>query len=332
MKPRNHLFVVAIAIVSNVARAEPNGAQAEILFRNGIDLLAKGDIAEACAAFDASQKLEPTTGTLLRLADCREKNGQLATAWGLFLEAERKTRASTDESTKKLHKAAVDHAAKLEPQLSTLAINVTDEARVGGLEIRRGSDVVEPVMWNKVMPIDGGTYRISARAPGNAEWSTTITIANDRDAKIVAIPRLVNADLGKATAPPREPSMQHEPARTLEQPRVDSAAPRRPARWQPYAVGGAGVALLGGALALELTSESTYDRAKRALDPAQQDSLFHRANAQRYAAEGLAVAGVAATGTAVWLYIRGRRATRSTVAVAPAVGGGHVGIQLSGGF
>src|SRR5689334_5913935 len=85
---------IALAL-SGTAQAQPSGAQAETLFRQGKELMGKGQIAEACAAFDASQKLDPTIATLLNQAACREKNGQLATAWGLFLEAERQTRSAS---------------------------------------------------------------------------------------------------------------------------------------------------------------------------------------------------------------------------------------------
>src|SRR5215471_15410206 len=112
-----HIAALLVAF-AGVARAQPSGAQAEALFREGKDLMAKGKVAEACAAFDASQKLEPEVTTLLNLAACREKNDQLATAWGLFLEAERQTRTSSDPPTQQLHQVATSHASKLEPRLS----------------------------------------------------------------------------------------------------------------------------------------------------------------------------------------------------------------------
>src|SRR5512147_2936876 len=95
------LFAVTTARTG--AHAQSSTAQAETLFRQGKDLIAHGKIAEACAAFDASQKLDPTIATLLNQAACREKNGQLATAWGLFLDAERQSRAAADEATRQLH-------------------------------------------------------------------------------------------------------------------------------------------------------------------------------------------------------------------------------------
>jgi len=95
--------VLAALALSAPAHAQSSGAQAETLFRQGKDLLAKGQIAEACAAFDASQKLDPNIATLLNQAACREKNGQLATAWGLFLDAERQTRNATDAQNQGHH-------------------------------------------------------------------------------------------------------------------------------------------------------------------------------------------------------------------------------------
>ena len=109
---RAHItFGLAAILAARAASARPAGAQAEILFRQGKELLASGKTAEACAAFDASQKLDPTVSTLLNQASCHEKQGQLATAWGLFLDAERQTRNGIDEATKQLHKVAVEHAA-----------------------------------------------------------------------------------------------------------------------------------------------------------------------------------------------------------------------------
>src|SRR5262249_50959378 len=61
-------LAVLAAAVRTPAQAQPASAQAEALFRQGKDLLAKGQIAEACAAFDASQKLAPTAATLLNQA------------------------------------------------------------------------------------------------------------------------------------------------------------------------------------------------------------------------------------------------------------------------
>src|SRR5690349_1387185 len=105
--------VLVFASLARMAHAQPAAAQAETLFDRGRDLLAAGKIAEACDAFESSQNLDPQLTTLLNLADCREKNKQLASAWGHFLEAERQTRGKSG-GAKKLHTTAKDRAAKLE--------------------------------------------------------------------------------------------------------------------------------------------------------------------------------------------------------------------------
>src|SRR4051812_36968240 len=223
--------VLAALALSAPAHAQSSGAQAETLFRQGKDLMAKGQIADACAAFDASQKLDPNIATLLNQAACREKNGQLATAWGLFLDAERQTRSATDSQNQQHHQTAAAKATKLEPRLSTLSITVPPESRVAGLEVLRGGDPVDPGAWNRALPVDGGTYRITARAPGNAEWSSTVTVGNEHDVKTIETPRL------RAAAREQLPV-----ATTAAQP--DAAAPaaghrRASRRVVPLVVGGA---------------------------------------------------------------------------------------------
>src|ERR1043165_7438851 len=91
MSTRAVLGCVLLAVAAP-AHAQSK-AQAEVLFRRGVELMDAGKVDEACDAFEDSQKLDPVTSTLLNLAACREKRGQLATAWGLFLEAERETRS-----------------------------------------------------------------------------------------------------------------------------------------------------------------------------------------------------------------------------------------------
>ncbi|MBC7976063.1 MAG: tetratricopeptide repeat protein, partial [Myxococcales bacterium] len=208
MKSWNLIVVALLSITaaSSRAHAQSSTAQAETLFRQGKNLMTSGKIAEACAAFDASQKLDPTIATLLNQASCREKNDQLATAWGLFLEAERQSRSSTDDAGRQLHRVATQHAAKLEPRLSTLTITVPVENRVRGLEILRNHEPVDAGAWNKALPVDGGTYKITARAPGNAEWSASVTVSAERDAKSIETPKLKAAALSSTVRPAGSPA------------------------------------------------------------------------------------------------------------------------------
>jgi hypothetical protein len=109
----------------------------------------------------------------------------------------------------------------------------------------------------------------------------------------------------------------------------------------PIVVGVGAVTLLGGALAFELSAESTYDKTDPSItaDPKKQDDLWHSANTKRYVAEGFAVAGVAAAGVAVWLFLRDRGheqaatvSTRSRLQMAPIVGSDRAGLGLMGTY
>jgi len=77
------------------------------------------------------------------------------------------------------------------------------------------------------------------------------------------------------------------------------------ARTLPIVVGAGALVLGGGALALHLSGNSTYARAKASNDQPQRDSLYHSANTRRYAAEGFGVAAIACAGAAVYLFVRG---------------------------
>jgi hypothetical protein len=182
-----------LAMTVTSAGAQPTEVDAEALYSQGRDLVAAGKIAEACAAFEKSYRLDSAVTTIIALATCREKLGRLGNAWELFRMAERQTNVARDNTTTQLHTIAHERAAKLEPRVPRLTINVPAQSRIDGLEILRDTVSIPAGMWNQGIPIDGGTYTITARVPGAKVWSTTVTLASESDTKTVDIPELRNA-------------------------------------------------------------------------------------------------------------------------------------------
>jgi serine/threonine-protein kinase len=315
---------------SSAALAQPAGAQAEVLFRQGRDLMVAGKLAEACNAFEESQKLEPAVTTLLNLAGCREKLGQLATAWGLFLDAARQTRSATDAASQQLHHVAAAHAQQLEPRVSRLTIKVPPPNQLDGLEITRAPDRIGAAMWNQALPIDGGTYTITAQAPGMPRWSTQVTVAPENDTKAVEIPDLRTLPRDDTRPAAHTPPPADGVRAILPRP----TPPHTSSKAGPLVIGASGLALLGSGLGFELWAESRYAAAKSEMvSQPQRDSLYNAANTGRYLAEALAVSGLAACGAAVWLYLRDdsrkeRAPTGANVRIVPTA----AGLAVSGRF
>jgi hypothetical protein len=276
-------------------------AQAETLFREGIRLMDAGNFADACKAFDASERIQPAIATVLNQGDCREKNGQLATAWGLFLDAERQTRAATDDVAHTFHDVAARHATSLEPRLSRLTVAVP--TRTPGLELFRDGAPIDPGLWDHALPVDGGSHEIKARAAGYEDWTGTIEVGSERDVTSIEVP-----PLKAAPKPPPKPT----------------APPPSPARSPvvPIALAGGSLVLVGSAIALSISGNHTYDLAKVEPDDAKQNDLWQSANHKRYAAEAVGIAGIGCAGAAAWLYLR-HDSTRDTrpLAVVPTGNG-----------
>ena len=194
-----------------------------------------------------------------------------------------------------------------------------DASRIDRLEILRDQEPIPAASWNRALPIDGGSYAITARALGRNDWSTRVTIGSTLESKTVDIPVLERLPQ-TLSEHPKPPESSH--------------ATMRRGSLAPIAVGAGAVALLGGALGFSLWGDSTYDKAKaEMMDQARRDSLYDSANHKRYAAEGLAVAGVGCTGVAVWLYLRHRGAPAETTSaragrpmLAPAASAEGIGV------
>ena len=76
------VLVVLVLGLARVALAEPNQA-ADATFQHGRELMAKKQYAEACTAFEQSQRLDPQPGTLFNSSRTGEVQlGKLGDAHG----------------------------------------------------------------------------------------------------------------------------------------------------------------------------------------------------------------------------------------------------------
>src|SRR6188768_1686196 len=149
-------------------------ATAEAVFEEGMRLIKVGNFAEACPKFELSQRIEPAVGTMLYLAECYEKTNRSASAWAMFREAA--SLAETSGQTERM-KTAQARAARLEPRLSWLTIEVAKDALVPGLQIRRNSVPVSTELSGTASPVDPGEVVVDASAPGRLPFSTKVRVA-----------------------------------------------------------------------------------------------------------------------------------------------------------
>jgi hypothetical protein len=338
MRARWSVVVVLALAVAGAPRASAQSAsaQAQSLFDDGRKLMKAGKTVEACAAFESSQKLDPAVTTLLNLADCREVNQQLATAWGLFGDANRLARTTNND---KLARVASNHVQKLAPRLSKLTITVAADRKVAGLQVLRGTDVVDPAGWNHALPVDGGTYTITARAPGYTAFTISKTIKIEGDNQAVEIPALVAAPPPpevSRTTPPADVTQPAGPATPATRPAAPDVAATEPrasgSNLAPIVLGAGAVVLGGAAVVFELSGDSKYDAAKKVTDDQKQrDALESSANTRRYVAEALGIAAVGCAGVAVYLYVHGRGERHPpATALTPIASPQLAGLALTG--
>jgi hypothetical protein len=337
-------MVAATGVLCLCAPARAQSAEAEVLFRDGRNLIKRGKVGEGCDKLAASERLESSVGTLLNLGDCREKLGKLASAWAAFRKAEAMAKRTGGDDRRQAE--AGRRAAQLEPKLSNLVIEVP--SRVEGLVVRRDGEIVDPAQWNTALPVDPGSYTIVAEAPGYRTWRTTAPINGGARRQVVVVPGLERMPEARTPAPEAAPQPIAPPP--MPEPEAEAAAvepreppPRvvlvRPGLWSGlrklsvgFALGGAGG--VGTGVYFGWRARDLQDRADRMCplpvcsDP---DALRLNDRARTYAtrANVLYIAGGATLATALVLWLVG--APGETV-VTPTAGGHHVGVSMTGRF
>ena len=332
---------LALAATMLFVLARPALAQsveAEALFRDGKALLAQGKLGEACAKFDASDRIEPSVGTELNAADCHEKNNKLATAWAGFLKAAANAAKAGNDKLRETE--ARRRAGLLEPKLSYLTISVPESSRVNGLTIKRNGQDIDQALWNSGVPVDAGDYEISGQAPGHEAWSTKVTLAIS-EKKSVEVPKFKEIT-ALVTPPPDQKPQPLEKPETEEKPETpETPSTFTPMRKAAIAAAGVGVVGFGATIVFGLKSNSKQSQAEDLCPGApgcSDPTAISLNNDARSAAKKANISlgvGVVGIGAAVALWFLGApkdTAAPGDVAIVPVTNGRDVGLSFSGSF
>ena len=340
-------LAIALAILAIAAPVRAQSVEAEVLFREGKKLIKEGKLAEACDKFEASDRIESSAGTLLNLADCREKNHQLATAWVAFGKA-----AATAKRTGEPKREAEARRRQklLEARLSYLTVHVADDAHLDGLQVARNGTALDPAVWNQSIPVDAGDYEIVAQAPGRTRWSKRVKIAGEGETATIDVPKLETP----GAKPPEKP-VEKTPEKPIEKPVAEPAQPDHdadqtrveaqatpgmftPRRKLAVAVGAVGVVAIAGGIVFGMKGQDA-EKKSDAICPSTtcNDPMGLSLNSDArsdalYANIGYIAGGAAVVGAAVLWFTGAPQAMRDDVAVAPVVAPGHVGLSFAGRF
>ena len=325
------LLLAAVA-TSSVCRADSHDdkAAAQAAYDLGRKLSLAGNFAEACPKFEESEKLDPGLGTLLFLADCYEKTGKTASAWGQFREAEAIASKQADAREKVAH----DRATALEPKLSKVVVQVDPEKKIDGLHVTRDNVDIGAGLWNVPFPVDPGPHDIGASAPGKKTWSEHVQITTNGSTVTVVVPLLLDdPDVVVAANPPvlpPKPIDNGQPS-APESPRNDGNTQRI----LGVAVAGVGVVAAVAGVFLGLSAKAKLDDSNAAGrcgagNLCTQIGVDDRSDAHSSATEStiaFVAAGVLVAGGAV-LYFTAPHGKKPAAQLAPSIGPKSAGLAF----
>jgi tetratricopeptide (TPR) repeat protein len=313
VRAASSLLVVAL---TGIAAADP-AAVAEQQFARGRALMKEHKYAEACAAFEQSQRLDPQLGTLFNVADCDVEIGKLASAWKIYREL-----AKSDPNADR-RAISSDLAKKLEKRLPKLLVTVP--ARPPGLAVSIDG-VDSTALLGVETPVDAGDHTIVATATGFRDRREAITA---REGKIAKLQLALEPKDAETPPPPPAPTPTPAPAPVVEPTPAVTATIRAPNPRDLYGkvlmAGGGAVTAAG--LVIGVVAISKYHDAESCTG-CDKLAQSHNAVILGDVSTVIVVVGLAATGTGVYLW----RSASSSAVIAPSAGTDHASVSIMGRF
>jgi hypothetical protein len=164
---------VTCAFAQPVTRAQEKPAkvaEAELLFKRAAAHMDAREYEAACPLLERSNALDPSSGTLLNLAECYEQRGLTASAHGTF-EAAREISIRTGRTDRA--EVAELRKRRLEPMLRRLVI-VPPNAAPKGMVVLLDGTPLDRTRWNVPLPVDPGVHLIRASADAVPDYVTRV--------------------------------------------------------------------------------------------------------------------------------------------------------------
>ncbi len=330
------LTLIACGLASPL-RALADSANGDVaataLFDEGRKLMALHRYSEACPKLAESERLAPSGGTLINLAQCYEHNGQTASAWAAWKDAAARASSAGKQDAEK---NALAHAAALEPILAKLTIAVDSASDVAGLEVKRDGTVVGHAEFGLPIPVDPGAHVVAAIAPQKKAASYSVDVAaRQTDARVTVSLTDDVAAVAAATPAPSSavPPQTQALAPETPPPSENNGAAQRTIGWIAAGAGVVGIAI-GSVFGLDAKSKN--DQAiqdgcsgSKCSDPTGL-SASNDANGAATASTIAFVAGGVALAAGVVLVLTAP--SGHAIHVAPAVGQGYGGVSIGGAW
>ncbi len=144
-----------------------NSAQAEVLYKEGQQLIGQGKFAEACQRLAASFKLDPQPNTELLQGVCYTKMGKTASAYNSFIDA-----ASTLPKGGGPQQYAADQAKALETQLLKVRVKFQPTVPQGlALHFDDETKTRDKDFADIDIALDPGDHDLFVTAPGKHDYT-----------------------------------------------------------------------------------------------------------------------------------------------------------------
>jgi hypothetical protein len=253
------LDVIALGSLLALGYAAPAAADvatADALFRRGLGAMEAGRYAEGCAALAESQRLDPRLGTLFTLAECRSKEGKIATAVALyddFLAAMDRLPPGEQARQGARQRVAGEKRRALEPHVPRLVLRLPAGVSAS---VTRDDVSLRPPALGIPLPVDPGEHQITTQLDHGTVHRQTITVDLDEE-KIVdlqVVPQEAPSAASVPALPPPDPGPRREDPRARAEP---AGGGRRTAAWITGGLGVAGLAVGAGTGAAVLVKRST---------------------------------------------------------------------------
>jgi hypothetical protein len=270
---RTSILILAALLLAHglqsAAAETRDPAAGEALFREGRRLLKAGDLQNACAKLEESQRLDPAPGTLANLADCEEQLGRTASAWEHWRRV-----AEQLPATDSRRATARARSTLLEKQVARLSIALAPPLAQDpppSLLVKRDGVALGQAAYGVPLPLDPGRHLVLVTARDHRPQSFEVSVLPGEQRQLV-VSAGARAEANASSFPPLTPpplsamaSSSPSSSSTLDlHAGVNTESHRDNRRIVGYSLLGAGVAAVGGGIFFGT-------RALRARDDAREN-------------------------------------------------------------